>query len=638
MFGDKIIHMKKLLLILTSASMSLAGMAQVQRTVLAEAFSNASCGPCASQNPAYSAFLENNTSKVIGIKYQTNWPGTDPMNAQTQTWVGPRVTYYSVSGVPWGALDGTAFAGPNYSGALANLDQAELDARYAVSSPFILNVSHFFNPTIDSIFIQVLITTPNTFSNTSAQFKLQVAMIEKEICFNSPPGSNGEKNFHNVVRRMYPDANGSNVQNTWMADDTLIFNFAEPVPNYIYDKSQIAVVAFIQNNTTKEVFQAGISNPIDYMMITNISGLDQITCGTSINPIVTLKNKGANNITSAVINYQINNNPVQTTNWSGNLALGASTNENIPTITGLTSGTHTLKVWVTDVNNNGNTTVGNCGKVSTSFYIAPATSAIAPLSETFTSTTFPPVDFGLDNPDGGLTWKRVSTGNPSNSMQVNCFNYGSIGAEDALIVKPIDISALQNPTLTFDVAHAIYNSSYTDRLKVEVSTDCGNSWNQVFNKAGSTLATAPATTSNFTPTNSQWRNEQVDLSAYGSATELFIKFVCINGYGNNIYVDNINVMSVFASIEDENNLAGVNIYPNPAQEYVNISFNMTQQNEVQISIMNMLGEVVMMADKGQVSTGSQLFQLNTAALANGVYNVSIKIGDITQVHRIVINK
>lgn len=630
--------MKKLLLLFAGASLSVAGMAQVQRTVLAEAFSNASCGPCAAQNPAYSEFLGNNTNKVIGIKYQTNWPGTDPMNAQTQTWVGPRVTYYSVSGVPWGALDGTAFAGPGYSGALANLDQAELDNRYAVTTPFAMNVSHSFNANGDSIFIEVILTTPSTYSNNGAQFRLHVALIEKEICFTSAPGNNGEKKFHNVVRRMYPDASGTPVQNSWSASESLTFNFAEPIPAYIYDESQIAVVAFLQNNTNKEVFQAGISNPIDYMKVSNILGLDQVTCGTDIDPVINVKNNGANNITSAVINYQVNNNPVQTSNWSGNLAIGASVNAGIPTITGLPSGTHTLKVWLTDINNNGITTVGNCGTVSTSFYIAPATAAVAPLSESFTSTTFPPVDFGLDNPDGSITWARVSTGNPSNSMRVNCFNYGAIGAEDALIVKPVDISNLQNPTLTFDVAHAIYNSSYNDRLKVMVSTNCGNNWYEVYNKAGSTLATAPATTSNFTPTANQWRTEQVDLSSYSTATELFIKIVCVNGYGNNIYVDNINVMSVFASVEDENNAATVNVYPNPAQEFVNISLNMTQQDEVQISLINMLGEVVMMTDKGQVSAGSQLFQLNTATLAAGVYNVSIKIGDRTQVQRIVISK
>lgn len=629
--------MKKLLLFLTGASLSVTAFAQVQRTVLAEAFSNASCGPCSAQNPGYNAFLANNTNKVIGIKYQTNWPGTDPMNSQTQTWVGPRVSYYSVSGVPWGALDGTAFAGPNYSGALANLDQAELDARYAISSPFTINVSHNFNTAGDSIFIEVFVTTPNAYNEATAQFKLHVAMIEKEICFTSAPGSNGEKNFHNVVRKMYPDAIGTTVQNTWNAADTLFFNFEDKIPNYIYDKSQIAVVAFLQNNTDKEVFQAAISNPLDYLKVTSISGLDQITCGNSIDPVISIKNDGSNTITSAIINYQINSDPVLTSNWNNTLNIGASTNVNIPTITGLSFGTNSLKVWLTDINNNGITTVGNCGIASTTFYIAPSTAAVAPLSESFTATTFPPVDFGLDNPDGGITWARVSTGNTSNSMRVNCYNYGSIGAEDALIVKPIDISNLPNPTLTFDVAHAIYNSSYTDRLKVLVSTNCGNNWNEVFNKAGSTLATAPATTSNFTPNSSQWRTEQVDLSSYSSSSELFIKFVCVNGYGNNIYVDNINVISVFASVEDENNAAIVNVYPNPANEFVNISMNLAEQNEVTISLFNMLGEALMIIDKGKLSAGSQLFQINTANLAAGIYNISIKVGEVNSIHRIVIN-
>jgi hypothetical protein len=52
-----------------------------QRLVLLEHFTQASCGPCASQNPALNALLDNNTTKVVAIKYQTSWPGTDPMNA-----------------------------------------------------------------------------------------------------------------------------------------------------------------------------------------------------------------------------------------------------------------------------------------------------------------------------------------------------------------------------------------------------------------------------------------------------------------------------------------------------------------------------------------------------------------------------
>jgi hypothetical protein len=71
----------------TLLSMMLAGslaFAQSQRLVLVEGFSQASCGPCAAQNPALNAALTAAThDTVVSIKYQTSWPGIDPMNAQT---------------------------------------------------------------------------------------------------------------------------------------------------------------------------------------------------------------------------------------------------------------------------------------------------------------------------------------------------------------------------------------------------------------------------------------------------------------------------------------------------------------------------------------------------------------------------
>ncbi|MEI7480605.1 MAG: hypothetical protein WCJ59_03180, partial [bacterium] len=51
------------------------------------------------------------------------------MNAQTQTWVGPRDTYYNVTSVPYGILDGIPIknCGSAYVGAPACLDQAQVD-------------------------------------------------------------------------------------------------------------------------------------------------------------------------------------------------------------------------------------------------------------------------------------------------------------------------------------------------------------------------------------------------------------------------------------------------------------------------------------------------------------------------------
>ena len=88
--------MKKIITILMLVVFaSVYSYGQSQRLVLAEEFTQASCGPCAAANPTFNALLQANPTKITAIKYQTNWPGVDPMNTQTQTWVGPRVSRYN---------------------------------------------------------------------------------------------------------------------------------------------------------------------------------------------------------------------------------------------------------------------------------------------------------------------------------------------------------------------------------------------------------------------------------------------------------------------------------------------------------------------------------------------------------------
>ena len=78
-----------------------------QRMVLVEEFTQASCYSCALYNPALNTLLAANTSKVISLKYQTSWPGVDPMNAANPSDVAGRVSFYGwISGVPIVVKDG----------------------------------------------------------------------------------------------------------------------------------------------------------------------------------------------------------------------------------------------------------------------------------------------------------------------------------------------------------------------------------------------------------------------------------------------------------------------------------------------------------------------------------------------------
>src|SRR4051812_9340455 len=186
--------MKKLftLTYLIILMMGYSSYAQSTRLVLAEEFTQASCPPCASQNPTFNALLKANATKVVAIKYQTSWPGTDPMNSHTQSMVGPRVTYYSVSGVPHACMDGTPQTGGSYTGAPANWTGAKLNSRAAIQSPYTITVSHSVDVINDSIHISGNIECTQVVSGTLV---LHVAVVERDIEFCSAPGTNGEKIF-----------------------------------------------------------------------------------------------------------------------------------------------------------------------------------------------------------------------------------------------------------------------------------------------------------------------------------------------------------------------------------------------------------------------------------------------------------
>ncbi len=243
-----------------------------QRLVLLEHFTQASCGPCASQNPALKAVLDANQGKVIAIKYQTSWPGVDPMNAANPTDVQARVTYYTVSGVPSSRLDGNV-----YSGAPGGVTNTLINNRFGVASPTDVKVNYRIidnaAPINDSMALEVKV---KAFSAIPAGRKLHTVAIERSIEFATAPGTNGEKKFEYVMKKMFPDGNGTNLP-AMAAGDSVTYKFKWSLvrtngsPVY-YDLGQAAAVAFVQNNSTKEVNGAGYDAPKPWLALEMFPG------------------------------------------------------------------------------------------------------------------------------------------------------------------------------------------------------------------------------------------------------------------------------------------------------------------------------------------------------------------------------
>lgn len=160
-----------------------------------------------------------------------------------------------------------------------------------------------------------------------------------------------------------------------------------------------------------------------------------------------------------------------------------------------------------------------------------------------------PAEMQVENPDNDVTWVwednvTQSDGTDGGVVRINNYSYNENGEEDYLVLPKLDFGALTDANLSFDVAYRRYSSNYSDGMRVEVSTDCGQSFTQVYFEEGTDLATGPDETSDFTPASaSDWRNDTVDLTPYVGNNSLIIRFVNVNGYGNRLHLDNINVVS-----------------------------------------------------------------------------------------------
>ncbi len=251
--------MKKLQLILLSLALSFLffspqSFSDSPRMVLIEEATNTSCGPCATQNPSFQKFIKDNFDKVIPITYHAWWPGSDdPMYLENVAMNEGRIRYYNIHqmGVPNVRVNGKIApkTGSWYDGAAGDINAltAELAKYQNATSPISISIAETRNGNQCSV--KVTVQSTQAISNK----KLRVAVLEYFISYPQAPGLNGEKEFWWVARTMLPDHNGTTINQDANRSQDYNFNFTI---KSTWKASQIYIVAFIQDDDTKEVLQA----------------------------------------------------------------------------------------------------------------------------------------------------------------------------------------------------------------------------------------------------------------------------------------------------------------------------------------------------------------------------------------------
>lgn len=630
--------MKKTFLLASLAIGTSVLFGQSQRLVFIEEYTQASCGPCASANPAFNTLLSANTTKAVSLKYQVSWPGVDPMNAQNPGEVATRVSYYGVSGVPDAYMDGNVYAGGSPSG----ITQSGIDNEYAVPSPFSITLAHWFNTANDSIFINCEVTATQATSLTTG--KLRIAMLEKTINFASPPGSNGEKDFYNVMRKMYPNPNGTALASSWTNGQKKVVSFKAAIPSYIYQKSQIAVVAWIQDDSDKNVKQSAFSpttgSPSTQAPVADFSADVLSSC-------------------DGIVNFQ-DLSALFPTQWLWDFGDGNTSTQQNPSHQYATGGTYTVKLTATNAN-------GNNQAVKTS-YVTIVLSGTAPTGANDNICTSGTANLSATPAGSGtLNWYNssgvlVNTGNSYSPNVTGTTNFwvGEMTPNAIQTEGPANNSIGAGATYTANATQGLYFdvtkpckllsvdvvASTTGNRTIEVLDVSGNiiqtgvfnipSGNSTVNlnfslPAGTGYIIRPSLACNLyrnTAGGAYPYNVSGVVSITGNSASLPAYYYFFYNWKvqQNPCMSNTTIVSAVDScasgINDADAAAWLAIYPNPSNGNFIANFQTSAKDNYSIKITNTLGQVVYEEALNNFS-GTYSRKMDIASCGKGIYMLSV---------------
>jgi hypothetical protein len=290
------------------------------------------------------------------------------------------------------------------------------------------------------------------------------------------------------------------------------------------------------------------------------AGIKQIKTGclTTFSPEVSLKNYGTSPITTATLTCRIDGNLVQTYNFTGNIASNATSVITMNNLS-VSAAEHTIEVAWTSINNVATDSFQEdnvyCGTFSTGLFSDENFELQAILPSYISTSGIVPVSVVSNNTCATRGGKFIQFN--SYSTYVNTTDVARTTTIE--LDRSLDLSYTSQASLSFNIAaRQTYYCDFWKSLKVQVSTDCGITWNTVYHKndrsCGGTEPTTAlplwtvaygsvAPTSTFVPSNcSDWRNDTVDLSAYLNQI-IKVRFLhyIYRGNADNVYIDDINV-------------------------------------------------------------------------------------------------
>jgi len=627
------------------------------KNVILEDFTGVRCGYCPDGHSVANNIKSSNPNDVFLINihaggyaapqtgypdYTTSW--NDAINTQTNNG-----GYY-----PNGTVNRHSFSSATTPNGTA-MSRGDWDAAstQTLNESSYVNVSAQSSIDLQNRLLTVVVEVYYTDSTSSPSNKLNVALLQNniagyQISANSNPSQvlpNGDYNHMHMLRHLLTGQWGENISNTSQGDfytNTFTYTIPPSLNGVAYDLFNLEVVVFVSESQQEiingEKSTMNLITPpgtafIDLQTSSNM--VAQGYCLSSVTPTVTVKNMNADSTLDTYDVSYIYNSGSPVTLTETNLLPGATRTTNFPIIN-LIPGSHDF-TYSSDLSNSTTYIDNVTGNNSYSFNTFSTISSVAnniQILEDFESYSIGDDDLNnsiLENPDAlntfvvdnqisnSVNWSLGAFGLSDKSFRMRFYSW-PVGSSASIVYENINLSNNSNPVLMFAHAYAQY-SNESDQLKIEASSDCGNTWTILFNKSGDLLKTAdPFSNGYYYPQIEEWDYNQISMSSFSNESSVMVRFTGIGADGNNLYLDDINIGSTTSiSNQDANN--DLKIYPNPANDYTNITLN-SQNKITNLKVINLLGKVVK-----NINTTTNNYSLNLNDLSSGYYNILINSTD-----------
>ena len=300
-----------------------------------------------------------------------------------------------------------------------------------------------------------------------------------------------------------------------------------------------------------------------------------------------------------------------------------------PTITYPSPGTYSVTLAVSNSS-------GNSSKTEQSYITINTTNPtlVSPVLESFENTNFPnngsdiTTNWQFETSYSNLFVRNTAAKVTGDASLRYTRATADLGIESSIISPSISFSNVASPAnLTFKLAYAQRATENTTKLEVFISRDCGKSWIKRFSRSGDALSTTTSfVNTNFVPTDAQWELITVNVSQLVAQSHGLIKFSVTEGDGNNLYLEDINIVSAPLSISSgEIDEEQTTIFPNPGNGDATFAYQLLQPMEVSISVHDISGRLIgtkKIASKN-LEGNIQLSEISNSALMRGSYIVSL---------------